>query len=135
MANMKASEFMKRFTPAERAKIDRDSKKMIAQARALGELRKARELTQVALAKKLGVDQAAISQLESRADVLVSTLQTYVRGLGGDLSIVAKFPDAPSVELTCFAEFAPVPQATRRPRARATKKKSRATTRRKAAAR
>jgi transcriptional regulator with XRE-family HTH domain len=135
MANMKASEFMKRFTPAERAKIDRESRELIAQARALAELRKARELTQVDLAKRLGVDQAAVSQLESRADVLVSTLKGYVRGLGGDLSIVAKFPDAPSVELTCFADIDPLPQGTRQPRARATKRKASATTPRKAAKR
>lgn len=133
MANMKASEFMKRFTPAERAKIDREAKKLIAQARTLRDLRKARELTQIALAKELGVEQAAVSQLENRADMLVSTLQEYVRGLGGDLSIVAKFPDSPAVELKCFADFAPQTKATRQPRSRATKRTTKATTRRKAA--
>ncbi|MGB7865349.1 MAG: helix-turn-helix transcriptional regulator, partial [Candidatus Sulfotelmatobacter sp.] len=39
-------------------------------------LREAREMTQVHLAKILGVNQAAVSKLERRADMYVSTLQS-----------------------------------------------------------
>ena len=45
-------------------------------------LREARELTQVHLTKILGVNQAAVSKLERRADRYVSTLQSLVKAMG-----------------------------------------------------
>jgi transcriptional regulator with XRE-family HTH domain len=72
-----------------------------AQAMALDELREARELTQQHLAKLLGVNQAAVSKLERRADMYVSTLQDFVRAMGGTLRIEAVFPDG-RVEITQF---------------------------------
>ena len=59
--------------------------------------------TQVELAELLDVTQGAISQLEGRHDVLVSKLAKYVRALGGDLELVARFPDA-VVRITQFDE-------------------------------
>ena len=59
--------------------------------------------TQVELAELLDVTQGAISQLEGRHDVLVSKLAKYVRALGGDLELVARFPDA-DVRITQFDE-------------------------------
>jgi len=57
-------------------------------------LRKARKQTQVELAEKLGIDQAGVSAIENRSDLLVSTLTKYVRALGGDIEIRAVFPEA-----------------------------------------
>ncbi len=57
-------------------------------------LRKARKQTQVELAEKLGIDQAGVSAIEHRSDLLVSTLTKYVRALGGDIEIRAVFPEA-----------------------------------------
>ncbi len=37
--------------------------------------------------------QSEVSKLEQRSDAYVSTLQSYVRALGGELDIVARFPD------------------------------------------
>jgi hypothetical protein len=37
--------------------------------------------------------QSEVSKLEQRTDAYVSTLQSYVRALGGELDIVARFPD------------------------------------------
>ena len=68
---------------------------------ALDELRQAREMTQVHLAKILGVNQAAVSKLERRADMYVTTLQDFVRAMGGELKITAKFPEG-TVEITQF---------------------------------
>ena len=56
-------------------------------------LREAREMTQVHLAKILGVNQAAVSKLERRADMYVSTLQSLVKAMGGGLKITARFPE------------------------------------------
>lgn len=72
---------------------------------ALDELREARELTQEHLAKVLHVNQSAISKLERRADMYVSTLQDFVRAMGGRLEIRAVFPDG-AVRINQFAELA-----------------------------
>lgn len=63
----------------------------------LKDLRLAAEKTQVELAATLGVGQDAISRLEKRSDMLLSTLRHYVEGMGGTLELVAKFPDRPPV--------------------------------------
>jgi len=68
---------------------------------ALDELREAREMTQVHLAKVLGVNQAAVSKLERRADMYVSTLQDFVKAMGGELKITARFPEG-TVEINQF---------------------------------
>jgi len=60
---------------------------------ALDELRAARNLTQEQLAKALGVAQAAVSKMERRANMYISTLQTAIRAMGGDLEIRAVFPE------------------------------------------
>jgi transcriptional regulator with XRE-family HTH domain len=60
---------------------------------ALDELRASRDMTQVRLAKILGVNQAAVSKLERRGDVHLSTLQDFVKALGGKLKISAEFPE------------------------------------------
>jgi transcriptional regulator with XRE-family HTH domain len=59
-----------------------------------GALRKARQQTQVEVAEKLGIDQASVSAIENRSDLLLSTLAKYVRALGGDVEIRAVFPEA-----------------------------------------
>ena len=58
---------------------------------ALSELRRSRGVTQDALARLLHVRQAAVSKLEGRDDLLLSTLTAYVRALGGTLEVVARF--------------------------------------------
>jgi transcriptional regulator with XRE-family HTH domain len=56
-------------------------------------LRKAREQTQVALAERLDIPQNAVSRMERRTDLLLSTLRGYVEGLGGKLELRVVFPD------------------------------------------
>ena len=72
---------------------------------ALDELREARALTQEHLAKILHVKQSAISKLERRADMYVSTLQDFVRAMGGRLEIRAVFPEG-AVRITRFGNLA-----------------------------
>lgn len=57
-------------------------------------LRKARQQTQAELAERLGIDQASVSAIENRSDLLLSTLTRYIRALGGDIEIRAVFPEA-----------------------------------------
>jgi hypothetical protein len=66
-------------------------------------LREAREITQLHLAKILRVNQAAVSKLELRADMYVSTLQSFVKAMGGELKITARFPEG-TVEINQFED-------------------------------
>jgi len=59
----------------------------------LHQLRSARELTQENLAEILGVNQAAISKLERRTDMYISTLARFIEAMGGTLDIRAVFPE------------------------------------------
>ncbi len=68
----------------------------------LHELRQARALSQVKLAQSLRVNQAAISKLEHRTDMYISTLRDYIRVVGGDLEIIARFPGG-TVKITNFS--------------------------------
>ena len=61
----------------------------------LKDLRQAAQQTQEQLAATLGVGQDAISRLERRSDMLLSTLRHYVESMGGKLELVAQFPNRP----------------------------------------
>ena len=74
-----------------RARSEKKAQEYLAQM-ALDELRVAREMTQEHLAKLLGVKQSAISKMERRADMYVSTLQAFIKAMGGTLEINAVFP-------------------------------------------
>jgi DNA-binding XRE family transcriptional regulator len=91
-----------KMSPESRARSDAKTQKMIAEM-ALDELREAREMTQVHLAKILGVNQAAVSKLERRTDMYVSTLQGFVKAMGGELKITAQFPEG-TVEINQFED-------------------------------
>ncbi len=72
----------------------------------LAELRRARALTQDQLAADLHVGQASIAKLERRTDMYLSTLRRFVEAMGGELEIVARFPDQHSVKLRGIGELA-----------------------------
>lgn len=59
----------------------------------LHELRQARGLSQKALAEVLHVEQPAIAKMERRADMYISTLRSHIEAMGGELEIIARFPD------------------------------------------
>jgi DNA-binding Xre family transcriptional regulator len=72
---------------------------------ALDELRAARAMTQKELGHNLGFKQAAISRMERRADVYVSTLARFVEAMGGQLEIRVVFPDG-SIRVSQFGDAA-----------------------------
>jgi transcriptional regulator with XRE-family HTH domain len=86
-----------------RARIEARAAELIAEEMTMRDLRKALNLTQEEVAKKLEISQDNVSRLESRSDVLLSTLREYVHSLGGELSLVAEFPDRPPVLLAGLA--------------------------------
>jgi transcriptional regulator with XRE-family HTH domain len=60
---------------------------------ALQHVRKALDLTQEQMAKLLGIGQDSVSRIETRSDMLISTLQSYIEAMGGSLKVIAEFPD------------------------------------------
>ena len=57
----------------------------------LAALRQAAELTQVELARRMGVTQAAISRMEQPYDLLLSTLNAYLQAIGGTARMIVSF--------------------------------------------
>lgn len=88
----KFSELRKNMSPAAQAKA-RDRARALAKDLPLYALRQARQLSQERLADLLHVKQASISKLERRTDMYLSTLRSYIEALGGELEIIARFPD------------------------------------------
>jgi len=92
--------------PAEARQRGEERTRELLAAMPLDELRHAREITQQHLAKILGVNQAAVSRMERRTDMYVSTLRSFIHAMGGRLEIRAVFPDHGAVEITQFADAA-----------------------------
>ena len=107
---------MKQLSPAQRKKVKARAAELIAEEMTLRELRHARKLTQVKMAKTLGVTQDSDSRLEKRSDLLLSTLRKTVEAMGGNLSLVAEFPDRAPVVLSGIAEDDPRPTPKNRRR-------------------
>jgi DNA-directed RNA polymerase specialized sigma subunit len=98
---------MKVIGAARRKKVAARAAALIAEEMTLQELRQARQLTQVRIAKALGISQDGVSRLEKRSDFLLSTLRKTVEAMGGNLSLVAEFPDRDPVVLSGIAEVEP----------------------------
>jgi len=91
---------IKELSPARRQKVDARAAELAAEEMTLQELRQARKLTQVRMAKALHITQDGVSRLERRTDLLLSTLRKSVEAMGGSLSLIAEFPDREPVLLS-----------------------------------
>ena len=90
------------FRPKRRARVAA-RKTELRESMLLHELREARALTQKAMGEVLKVRQPAVAKLERRTDMYVSNLRAYIEAMGGQLKIVAEFPQG-SVAITNFSE-------------------------------
>lgn len=89
----KFDELRAKMSPKARAEARRLAEEDL-KAMPLHELRAARHLTQQQLARTLDMSQAAVSQLEKRTDIYLSTLENFVEAMGGRLDLYAVFPDS-----------------------------------------
>lgn len=83
-----------------RKKVERRAQQLVAEQMSLQQLRQAHKLTQVRVAKSLGIGQDSVARLERRSDILLSTLRHYIESMGGSLSLVAQFPNRNPVILS-----------------------------------
>ncbi len=93
-------DMLEEFDEAGKARIDAKADAIIHEVEGLSELRKLLDAKQTELAERLGVGQEGISRLERRSDMRLSTLRSYVEGLGGELEIVAKLPEGRRITLS-----------------------------------
>ena len=91
------------FSPEQEAEIAQRVKEA-AGVMTLHQLREARSLTQVNLAKVLNVNQGAVSRMEKRTDMYVSTLRNFIQAMGGQLQVKAIFPEG-EVEIEQFEKL------------------------------
>jgi DNA-binding XRE family transcriptional regulator len=86
---------------AERRQVDRDY------AVTLAGLRNAFNLTQVELAREMGVSQSAIAKMEHQGDMLLSTLRSYVGAMHRQIRLVVKLDDGSEVEVDLTRDKVP----------------------------
>jgi DNA-binding XRE family transcriptional regulator len=98
----KWSELAAKMSPESLAEIEQRKEQLIAEM-PLEHLRAARQLTQNNLAQVLGVNQSAVSKIEKRTDMYISTLRSYIEAMGGQLEIEAVFPEG-SVRIDLLQE-------------------------------
>lgn len=101
------SELRQRMSPQARAAADERAATLDCQMNRemdLADVRRAHALSQQELGQALGIGQSSVARLEQRTDMYVSTLRRYVEAMGGELEIVARFPDH-TVTLRTFSDL------------------------------
>lgn len=95
------TELRNRMSPEARQRIERRVRKTLLEMDLQEVRQRVAGVTQSELAELMDVTQGAISQLENRHDALLSKLAEYIHALGGELELIARFPDA-DVRITQF---------------------------------
>jgi transcriptional regulator with XRE-family HTH domain len=97
-------EMLARQSLESQHRIAKMTEELIREELNLRELRRLRKLTQTRLSKKLKIGQEGVSRIEKRTDLYISTLRSYVEGVGGKLRLEVTFPDRRPVVLAGFGE-------------------------------
>ena len=92
-----------KMSPESQARAETKALAMLAEM-PLNELRQARGLSQKMLAEVLHVQQPSIAKIEKRTDMYLSTLRSHIEAMGGQLEVVARFPDG-SVKISNFSDL------------------------------
>jgi len=103
----KFSELRNKMSPDAREKSAQLAKAMLAEM-PLQELRQARQYSQEQMAMALQCKQASISKMERRTDMYIKTLRSYIKAMGGELVISAKFADG-EIKINQFQEISETP--------------------------
>ena len=111
----KFTELRAGMSQAAREKADGMARQMLAEM-PLNELRQARGLSQKMLAEVLHVQQPSIAKIEKRTDMYLSTLRSHIQAMGGELDVIARFPDG-SVKINNFTDLGAVADRVARPQA------------------
>jgi|SRR5664280_819351 DNA-binding XRE family transcriptional regulator len=105
-------EVMAGLSPEMRTRVESRTQELIEEEMTLRDLRSVQHLTQKSMAEILGVEQDSVSRMERRADMLLSTMSSYVEAMGGKLCLIAEFPNRRpyAVKLGDLTEKGPTPR-------------------------
>jgi DNA-binding transcriptional regulator YiaG len=107
MKRHKWADIKARVKPDTKARIEAEARRLSDDLH-LSQLRKARGLTQEAMAELLGVSQAEVSKMERRTELYVGTLRKFIEAMNGELVLAARFRDGVEVPIRLVdAEDAP----------------------------
>src|SRR6266700_7467718 len=95
------AELRARMTPRAQEKAEAEAL-LLKNEMDLADVRRALKLSQDEIAQTLQIGQGAVAKIEKRADMYVSTLRRFIEAMGGELEIVARFPNH-SVKIRNFA--------------------------------
>jgi predicted XRE-type DNA-binding protein len=104
-------EVMASLSPERRDLVEARAQELIDEEMTLRDLRSVQHLTQERVAELLGIEQDSVSRMERRADMLISTMSSYVEAMGGQLRLIAEFPNRRpySVKLSSLTDEARKP--------------------------
>lgn len=97
------AELRARMAPEARVAAEAASVQLDAEMD-LAEVRRAMKLSQEEIGQTLQINQGSVAKIEKRADMYVSTLRRFIEAMGGELEIVARFPDH-SVKIRNFSDL------------------------------
>ena len=99
----KFAELRAKMAPEAQAMVEAKTQELLAEM-PLHELRQARGLSQKVLAEVLHVQQPSIAKMEKRTYMYISTLRSHIEAMGGQLDVIARFPDG-SVKISNFSDI------------------------------
>jgi DNA-binding transcriptional regulator YiaG len=105
MKRHKWTDIKGRVRPETRARIEAEARDLSDELH-LSQLRKARGLTQEAMADLLGVSQAEVSKMERRSELYIGTLRRFIEAMNGELVLAARFADGVEVPIRLTEENA-----------------------------
>jgi predicted transcriptional regulator len=97
------AELRARLSPEARAKAEAEAQHL-GEEMDLSEMRRALKLSQEEIGQTLQIKQGSVAKIEKRTDMYVSTLRRFVEAMGGELEIVARFPDH-TIKIKNFADL------------------------------
>ncbi len=98
-------QFIESRPEPEQKAIQRHTRKALREEATLRALRDALGTPQAEIADRMGIQQSAVSKIERRTDIFLSTLRSYIEATGGELEIVARYSDRPAVRITQFDDL------------------------------
>ena len=98
MKHQKWADIKSRMKPDTWARLEAGARQLSEELH-LSQLRKARGLTQEAVAALLGVSQAEISKMERRSELYIGTLKKFIEAMDGELVLAARFADGVEVPI------------------------------------
>ena len=98
-------DYIAKLPADQQAEVERRADLLVREEMSLRELRRALKLSQEELAQVLNVGQSSVAKMERRTDAFISTVRRFVEAMGGQLDIVARFPDSEPVSISNFGEL------------------------------